>query len=102
MAEVLVCGHFFPLDRPPMADQSVQSTGKPIHGQLLSFLVPCETSGAPKGRRIRRLTLGDYTLPIVTSDRFGLGFRFSSILRCCNNGQHGFDRLLPGYQRWRT
>ena len=29
-------------------------------------------------------------------------FPFSSILRCCNNGQHGFDRFLPGYQRWRT
>jgi len=28
--------------------------------------------------------------------------RFSSILRCCNNGEHGFDRFLPGYQRWRT
>src|SRR5947207_97990 len=38
------------------------------------------------------------TLSIVRPDRF----RFSSILRCCNNGQHGFDRFLPGYQRWRT
>ena len=36
--------------------------------------------------------LGDYTLSIVRPDRF----RFSSILRRWNNGQHGFDRFLPG------
>jgi predicted dithiol-disulfide oxidoreductase (DUF899 family) len=27
---------------------------------------------------------------------------FSSIRWCCNNGQHGFDRFLPGYQRRRA
>ena len=43
-------------------------------------------------------TRGDHTLSIVRPDRF----RFSSILRYRNNGQRGFDRFLPGYQRWRT
>ena len=30
------------------------------------------------------------------------GFQPAFTVRCCNNGQHGFDRFLPGYQRWRT
>src|ERR1035441_4155440 len=53
---------------------------------------------AIRPERTHQETLGGYTLSIVRPD----SFRFSSILRCCNNGQHGFDRFLPGYQRWRT
>src|ERR1700722_9654525 len=37
--------------------------------------------------------LADCTLSIGRPD---------PLLRCCNNGQHGFDRFLPGYQPWRT